>query len=78
MKITNETWDFIEEYLPGYSHREDVLRQSELQLLVDGHESSITGLSVEEAAGELNELLLSLCMEAIQACMQAREEQDGK
>lgn len=71
-EMTHEIWDFIEENLPGYYHRDDVLRQSELQLLVDGHESSITGLSAEEAAGELNELILCLCMEAIHAHMQGK------
>lgn len=74
MKITNQIWDFIEENLPGYYHRDDVLRQSDLQLLVDGQESAITGLPVEEAAKELNELTLSLCMEAIHAHMEKREE----
>lgn len=75
MKITNQIWDFIEENLPGYYHRDDVLRQSGLQLLVDGHESAITGLPVEEAVKELEELTLSLCLEAIQAYMQTRAEQ---
>lgn len=74
IKITNETWDFIEENLPGYYRRDDVLRQSELQLLVDGHESAITGLPVEEAVAELEKLTLCLCLEAIQAHMQARKE----
>lgn len=71
--ITNEIWDFIEENLPGYYHRDDVLRQSELQLLVDGHESSITGLTVEEAGAELEKLTLHFCLEAIQSYMK----QDG-
>lgn len=73
MKITNEIWDFIEENLPGYYHRDDVLRQSDLQLLVDGQESAVTGLTVEEAVVELEKLTLNLCLEAIRAYMQARE-----
>lgn len=67
--ITNEIWDFIEENLPGYHHRDDVLRHSDLQLLVDGHESSITGLPVEEAVVELEKLTLRFCLEAIQSYM---------
>ncbi|MBF0650775.1 hypothetical protein IR083_18290 [Dysgonomonas sp. GY75] len=73
MEITNAFWDFIEEYLPGYYQREDVLRHSNLQLLVDGHESAITGLSKEEAGEELNKLTDGFCREAIGAYMETRK-----
>ncbi len=67
MEMTHAFWDFIEENLPGYYHRDDVLRHSNLQLLVDGEESCITGLSVEEAKEELDTLSLKLYREAIDA-----------
>jgi len=67
MNITTEFWDFIEQYLPCYYHRDDVLRHSDLQLFIDGHESSITGLSVEEAEKEISELTQKFMDEAINA-----------
>lgn len=75
MEITNSVWDFIEMYLPGYYHRDDVLRCSNLQLLVDGHESTVTDLSPEEARAERDRLTLRFCLEAIEACVQAKEKQ---
>jgi hypothetical protein len=57
MEMTHEFWDFIEKYLPGYYHRDDVLRHSNLQLLVDGQESCITDLTLEEAKAELDTLV---------------------
>lgn len=66
MKITKEFWDFIEQYLSNYHQREDVLRQSKLQLYVDGHESELTlELSVDEAETELHHILYNLYFEAI-------------
>lgn len=70
MKMTNEFWGFIEENLPGYYHRDDVLRHSNLQLLVDGEESCITDLNLEEAKAELDVLSLKLYQEAINAFTQ--------
>ena len=57
MFITNESWDFLERHVPDYHTREDVLRQSELQLFIDGHESEITGLTREEAMAERDRIL---------------------
>lgn len=70
MEMTNEFWDFIEENLPGYYHRDDVLRHSNLQLLIDGQESCITDLTLEEAKAELDVLSLKLYQEAIDAFTQ--------
>jgi hypothetical protein len=67
MKMTTEFWDFIEENLPDYYSRDDVLRHSNLQLLVDGEEFCITDLTPEEARVELDELSLKLYEEAIDA-----------
>lgn len=77
MEITENIWDFIEENLLGYYDRDDVLRHSNLQLLVDGHESAITDLSAEEAKGELDRLTLEFCKEAIEACMMKRRIRTG-
>lgn len=41
--ITDDFWDFIEANVPNYHERDDVLRQSELQLFIDGHESPVAG-----------------------------------
>ncbi len=70
MEMTNEFWDFIEENLPDYYTRDDVLRHSDLQLLIDGQESCITDLTVEEAKAELDQLSLKLYKEAIDAFTQ--------
>ena len=67
MFITNESWDFIERNVPHYYTRDDVLRQSELQLFIDGHESEITGLTREQAIVERDRILLRLYGEAIAA-----------
>ncbi|MFQ9503273.1 MAG: hypothetical protein ACLR1G_04125 [Alistipes indistinctus] len=37
--ITDDLWDFIEANVPNYHERDDVMRQAQLQLLIDGHES---------------------------------------
>lgn len=65
--MTEQFWDFIEENLPNYYSRDDVLRHSNLQLLVDGEESCITDLTIEEAKEELDKLSLRLYEEAIDA-----------
>lgn len=70
MEMTNEFWNFIEENLPDYYHRDDVLRHSNLQLLIDGQESCITDLTLEEAKAELDVLSLKLYKESINAFTQ--------
>lgn len=70
MEKTTAFWDFIEDNLPGYYHRDDVLRISNLQLLVDGEESAITDLTIEEAQKELDRLSLIIYREAIAAFVQ--------
>jgi hypothetical protein len=73
MEMTHEFWDFIEKYLPGYHEREDVLRQAQLQLYIDGHESPVTGeMSKDEARDELRHILYNLYHESIEACTQGQ------
>ena len=68
LTITDRFWAFIEEYLPGYHEREDILRQANLQLYVDGHESGLAmELSVDEAKAELHRILCNVYFEAIEA-----------
>ena len=38
LQITDDLWDFIEANVPNYHEREEVLRQAQLQLFIDGHE----------------------------------------
>lgn len=65
-RITHKFWDFIEKYLPNYYHRDDMLRQSDLQQFIDGRESSVEGISMDEAKSELSVLLLKFFFEAIE------------
>lgn len=65
--MTDEFWDFIEANFPDYYSRDDVLRHSNLQLLVDGEESCITDMSIEEAREELDKLSLKIYEESIDA-----------
>lgn len=65
--MTEEFWDFIEQNLPNYYIRDDVLRHSNLQLLVDGEESCITDMTIAEAREELDKLSLKIYTEAIDA-----------
>lgn len=68
MTITPQFWDFIEKYLPNYYHRDDILRQSDLQQLIDGQESHLTGkMDMDEAEDELHHLLYNIYIEAIDA-----------
>lgn len=68
IKITPEFWDFIEKYLPNYYNRDDIARQSDLQMYIDGHESPVANeLTIDEAEDELNTLLLNIFQEAIDA-----------
>ena len=64
-EISSHFWDFIEKYIPDYSGRADFLRQSELQLLLDGYESSFQGTTSLYARRELDKILSSLYFEAI-------------
>lgn len=41
LSITDSFWNFIEANVPNYHEREDVLHQGELQLFIDGHESTV-------------------------------------
>lgn len=63
--ITGKFWDFIEQVLPDYHARYDVLRQSELQLFIDGQESSAIGLTCEEAIRERDQILYRIYTETI-------------
>ncbi|MDR2005308.1 MAG: hypothetical protein LBQ74_19980 [Prevotella sp.] len=67
--ITEKFWDFIEKYIPDYHERDDVLRQAQLQLYIDGMESSVAdeGLTEDEAGDELYHILYNLYHEAIDA-----------
>ena len=49
LSITDSFWNFIEANVPNYHEREDVLHQGELQLFIDGHESTVQGITREEA-----------------------------
>jgi hypothetical protein len=67
-RITHEFWDFIEKYLPNYYHRDDIARQSDLQLFIEGQESSLAEkMTVDEAEDELHHLLYNICIESIDA-----------
>ena len=65
--ITDKFWNFIEQTLPDYYDRYDVLRQSELQLFIDGKESSNIGLTREEAIRERDGILYRIYAESIDA-----------
>lgn len=64
-EISYQFWDFIEKCIPDHSGRADFLRQSELQSLLDGHESSLQGTISLYARRELDKILGSLYFEAI-------------
>lgn len=64
-EISSQFWDFIEKCIPNHSGRADFLRQSELQLLLDGHKSSLQGTMSLYARRELDKILSSLYFEAI-------------
>lgn len=65
--LSCEFWDFIEQNLPYYHTRSDVLRQSELQMFIDGHDSSMTGITKEDAICERNRILFQIYAESINA-----------
>ena len=65
-KITHEFWDFIEKYLPDYYHRDDVARQSNLQQFIDGQESPIKDITINDAKEELSSILFKIFFESIE------------
>lgn len=65
--VSDKFWNFIEQTLPDYYERYDVLRQSELQLFIDGKESSNIGLTREEAIRERDYILYRIYAESIDA-----------
>lgn len=66
INISEKAWDFIERILPNYKNRYDVLRQSELQVLIDSNTSTDDiGMTIEEAIQERNKLLLQIYIESI-------------
>ena len=73
--ITDDFWDFIEANVPNYHERDDVLRQSELQLFIDGHESPVAGITREEAILLRNNILHGLFAEAVAAFTRRTPEQ---
>lgn len=67
IEITKAFWDFIEQNLPDYHIRKDVVRQAELQNFIDGNQSTVTELTREEAVWERNRLLFRIYAESIDA-----------
>lgn len=65
--ISDKFWDFIEANVSNYHERDDVLRQTELQNFIDGHESAVQGITREEAILLRDNILHGLCAEAIAA-----------
>lgn len=65
--ITDKLWNFIEANVPNCHKRDDVLRQSELQNFIDGHESSVQGITRKEAVLLRNNILHGLFAKAIDA-----------
>lgn len=73
--ITDDLWDFIETNVPNYHEREDVMRQAQLQLLIDGHESPVAGITREEAILLRDNILHGLFAEAVAAFTRRTPEQ---
>lgn len=67
LHITDPFWDFIEANVPDYHERDDVMRQSALQLFINGHESSVSGITREEVILLRDNILHQLFAEAIAA-----------
>ncbi len=67
LPINDSFWDFIEANVPDYSKRDDVSHQSELQLFIDDHESSVQGITRQEAILLRDNILHGLFAEAIQS-----------
>ena len=64
-EISAEFWDFIEKYISNNPYRTDVLRQSELQIFIDGQDSTPRDMTKQEARKERNKILGDLYFEAI-------------
>lgn len=75
LQITDELWDFVEANVPNYHERDDVMRQAALQLFIDGHESSVTGITRDEAILLRDNILYGLFAEAIAAFTHRTTEQ---
>ena len=67
LQITDDLWDFIEANVPNYHEREEVMRQAQLQLLIDGHESPVAGITRDEAILLRDNILHGLFAEAVAA-----------
>lgn len=67
LHISDRLWNFIEANVPNYHEREDVMRQAELQLFIDGHESQVQGITRAEAILLRDRILYGLYSEAIEA-----------
>lgn len=65
--MTSQFWDFIEQHLPNYYIRYDVYRQGILQFFIDGIDTRIPGITIQEARTEHDSLLLDICFDAINA-----------
>lgn len=75
LQITDGLWDFIEANIQNHGEREDVMHQNELQNFIDGHESSVQGITREEAILLRNNILHGLFAEAIAAFTHRTPEQ---
>ena len=76
LPITNSFWDFIEANVPNYHERDDVMRQAALQLFIDGHESSVSGITREEAILLRDNIMHKLFAEAIEAFTRRTPEEE--
>lgn len=77
LQITDDLWDFIEANVPNYHERDDVMRQAALQLFIDGHESSVSGITREEAILLRDNILHGLFAEAIEAYTRRTPEEEA-
>lgn len=66
MNITNEFWDFIKANVPNYDTREDVLRQSNLQIFIDQDDDThVKGITHKEAILLRDNIVHQLLAEAV-------------
>ena len=75
LQITDDLWEFIEANVPNYHERDDVMRQGELQLFIDGHESPVAGITRDEAILLRDNILYGLFAEAVAAFTHRTPEQ---
>ena len=76
LPITDPFWDFIEANVSNYHERDDVMRQAALQLFIDGHESSVSGVTRDEAILLRDNILHGLFTEAIAAFTRRTPEEE--